>query len=163
MSSIKISGLPIAGAITGEEYAPIVQGGTTKRAQLHLISGLSPSNTAIASILIACSDENLALTASVSIVTFRMAYNFTLAEVRASLTTAQTGGGIVTVDVNQNGVSILTTPITIDNNEKSSITAVTQPIILTNALTDDSEITIDVDQVGNGTAAGLKVYLVGTQ
>ena len=30
-------------------------------------------------------------------------------------------------------------------------------------LADDAEITIDIDQVGNGTAKGLKLTLIGTR
>jgi hypothetical protein len=30
-------------------------------------------------------------------------------------------------------------------------------------LTNDDEITINVTQIGSGTAAGLKVYLIGTK
>jgi hypothetical protein len=31
------------------------------------------------------------------------------------------------------------------------------------ALADDAEITIDIDQIGNGTATGLKITLIGTR
>ena len=113
------------------------------------------------SIIIACSDETTALTAGVAKVTFRMPYGFTLSAVRASLTTAQTSGSIFTVDVNEGGTSILSTKLTIDNTEKTSTTAVTAPVISDTSLANDSEITIDIDQVGDGTAKGLKVYLIG--
>jgi hypothetical protein len=85
----------------------------------------------------------------------------TLSAVRASLTTAQASGTIFTVDINEGGVSILSTKLTIDNTETTSTTAATPSVISDTALADDSEITIDIDQIGNGTAAGLKVYLIG--
>jgi hypothetical protein len=87
----------------------------------------------------------------------------TVTSVRASLTTAQTSGSIFTVDINEDGVSILSTKLTIDNTEKTSTTAATAPVISDTALADDAEITIDVDQIGNGTAAGLKLTLIGTR
>lgn len=70
-------------------------------------------------------------------------------------------GSIFTVDVNEGGTSILSTKLTIDNTEKTSTTAVTAPVISDTSLANDSEITIDIDQVGDGTAKGLKVYLIG--
>ena len=115
------------------------------------------------SIIVAASDETTALTTGSAKVTFRMPYAFTLTAVRASLTTAQASGTIFTVDINENGSTILSTKITIDNTEKTSTTAATAPVISDPDLADDAEITIDIDQIGNGSAAGLKVYLIGTQ
>lgn len=112
-------------------------------------------------IPIACSDESTALTAGNAKVTFRMPYAFTLSSVRASLTTPQTSGAIFTVDINENGTSILSTKLTIDNTEKSSVTAATAAVISDTSLANDAEITIDIDQIGDGTAKGLKVYLIG--
>jgi hypothetical protein len=112
-------------------------------------------------IPIACSDETTALTAGTGKVTFRMPYAFTVTAVRASLTTAQTSGSIFTVDINEGGTSILSTKLTIDNTEKTSTTAATAAVISDTALADDAEITIDIDQIGDGTAKGLKVYLIG--
>lgn len=112
-------------------------------------------------IPIACSDETTALTAGSAKVTFRMPYAFTLSAVRASLTTAQSSGSILTVDINEGGASILSTKLTVDNTEKTSTTAATAAVISDSALANDAEITIDIDQVGDGTAKGLKVYLIG--
>lgn len=112
-------------------------------------------------IPIACSDETTALTAGSAKVTFRMPYAFTLSAVRASLTAAQTSGSIFTVDINEGGASILSTKLTIDNTEKTSVTAATPAVISDASLANDAEITIDIDQVGDGTAKGLKVYLIG--
>ena len=112
---------------------------------------------------VACSDEVTALGVGLAKVTFRMPYNMTLSGIRASLTTAQaTGASLFTVDVKMNAVSILSTKISINNAAKSSVGATTPPVISTSALTDDAEITIDITLVGDGTAKGLKVYLIGT-
>ena len=92
-----------------------------------------------------------------------MPYAMTLSAVRCSLTTAQTSGSIFTVDINGGGTTILSTKLTIDNTEKTSTTAATAAVISDTALSDDTEITIDIDQVGDGTAKGLKITLIGTR
>lgn len=118
---------------------------------------LSPTE----SFVIACSDETTALTTGTAKVTFRMPYAFTVTAVRASLSTTQSSGSIFTVDINEAGTTILSTKLTIDNGEETSTTAATAPVISDSSLADDAEITIDIDQVGDGTAKGLKVYLIG--
>lgn len=113
-------------------------------------------------VQVAASDETTALTTGTAKVTFRMPYAMTVTAVRASLTTAQTSGSILTVDINDGGTTILSTKLTIDNGEKTSVTAATPPVISDTTLTDDAEITIDIDQVGDGTAKGLKITLIGS-
>jgi hypothetical protein len=113
-------------------------------------------------LVVAASDETTALTAGTAKITFRMPRAVTLTAVRASLTTAQASGSIFTVDINEGGTSILSTKLTIDNTETTSTTAATPPVISDANLADDAEITIDIDQIGNGTAKGLKVMLIGT-
>lgn len=113
------------------------------------------------SIIIACGDESSTVTTGTAKVTFRMPYAFTLTAVRGSLKTAQASGSIFTVDINEAGTTILSTKLTIDNTEKTSTTAATPPVISDASLADDAEITIDVDQIGDGTAVGLKVTLIG--
>ena len=114
-------------------------------------------------LVLAASDESTALTTGVGKVTFRMPYAFTLSAVRASLKTAQTSGSIFTVDINEGGTTILSTKLTIDNTEKTSTTAATSAVISDTSLADDAEITIDIDQIGDGTAKGLKITLIGTR
>jgi hypothetical protein len=114
-----------------------------------------------AAIILDVGDETTAITAGTAKKTFRCPYPLTLTGVRASLTTAQSGGAIFTVDVTVSGFSILSTKLTIDNGEKTSTAAVTPAVISDSTLTNDALIEIDVDQVGNGTAAGLKVVLLG--
>jgi hypothetical protein len=112
-------------------------------------------------LVVAVSDETSDLTTGTAKVTFRMPYAMNLAEVRASVTTAPTGSTII-VDINESGTTVLSTKITIDASEKTSETAATAPVISDSALADDAEMTIDLDQIGSGTAgAGLKIYLIG--
>jgi hypothetical protein len=88
----------------------------------------------------------------------------TLTDVRGSLSTAQASGTTFAVDVNNvsGGGSIFSTTLTIDNTEKTSVTAAVPAVIVNPNLADDDEITIDVDTIGNGTAKGLKITLIGT-
>ncbi len=148
-----------ASALTGTELVYVGQGGddaVTTMDEIKVFCSLQ-------SIIIAASDETTALTTGSAKVTFRMPYAFTLTAVRASLTTAQTSGSIFTVDINDGGTTILSTKLTIDNTEKTSTTAATPAVISDTALADDAEITIDIDQIGDGTAKGLKITLIGTR
>ena len=123
----------------------------------------SEFGSGVEALAIAASDETTALATGASKVTFRMPYGFSLSSVRASVGTAPTGAAIQ-VDVNKNGASILSTKLTIDATEKTSVTAATPAVISDAALADDDEVTIDVDQVGSTIAgAGLKVYLIGAK
>jgi len=114
-------------------------------------------------IQLACSDETTALTTGVKKITFRMPFAMDVTAVRASLTTAQTSGSIFTVDINESGTSILSTKLTIDNAESTSVTAATPAVISDTTLADDAEITVDIDQIGDGTAKGLKITIIGTR
>ena len=52
-------------------------------------------------------------------------------------------------------------PITIENGERSSVDATSQPVISDSSLADDSIITLDITQVGDGTAVGLQFWVIG--
>lgn len=93
--------------------------------------------------------------------TFRMPYGMTLEGIRIGLTTAQTSGNTFTVTVKKDGISILSTPLTIDNGERSSVTATVPAVLDTPFLQDDSEILVEVTQIGSGEATGLKLTLIG--
>jgi hypothetical protein len=116
-----------------------------------------------AEVQAAASDETTNLTTGTAKVTFRMPHRMTLTAVRASLTTAQTAGALLTVDINLNGVSVLGTKLTFDNGERTTVTAATPATIVTSDLTDDGEITVDIDTVGTALAKGLKITLIGTR
>jgi hypothetical protein len=148
-----------ASALTGAELVYVGQAGDDAVTTIQDIANL----TNVQSIVVAASDETTALATGTAKVTFRMPYAFTLTSVRASLTTAQASGSIFTVDINEGGTTILSTKLTIDNTEKTSTTAATAAVISDVNLADDAEITIDIDQVGDGTAKGLKITLIGTR
>ena len=163
----------VSPAFTGNPTAPTAAAETDNNeiattAFVHDITdpialSLSAAQAKAEYLVLAASDESTALTTGTGKVTFRMPYAMTLTAVRASLTTAQVGGTIFTVDINESGTTILSTKLTIDNTEKTSTTATTAPVISDTSLADDAEITIDIDQVGDGTAKGLKITLIGTR
>jgi hypothetical protein len=154
--------------------ARIASAATWNAKQAALVSGTNIKTINSASILgsgniatpfelvVAASDESTALTTGTAKITFRMPRAVTLTAVRASLTTAQASGSLLTVNIKESGTTILSTKITINNTQKTSTTATTPPVISDTSLADDAEITIDIDQIGNGSAKGLKVMLIGT-
>ena len=112
-------------------------------------------------ILLACSDETTALTVGTGKVTFRCPFAFTITGVSASVTTAPVGSTII-CDINEAGSTILSTKLSIDAAEKTSTSAASAAVISDANIAADAEITVDIDQIGSGTAgAGLKVKLDG--
>lgn len=117
------------------------------------------------SFIVKFSDETTAITTGTAKVTFSMPWAFRLYRVKLNLKTAQTSGSIFTVDINASGTSILSTKLTIDNTEKTSATAATSFVFAsTDTLVDeDEEVSIDVDQVGDGTAKGGSITFYGVR
>ena len=116
----------------------------------------------IISFIVACSDEESDLETGTAVTTWRMPFKFHIKEVRASLTTAGTGGTLVTVDINESGSTILSTKITIDASETTSTTSATPAVISDNTLADDAQMTVDIDAVGStNTGKGLKISIIG--
>jgi len=117
----------------------------------------------IKTVGVALSDETTNLTVGAAKITFRMPYGMTLTEVRANVNTASTGADII-VDIKQGGSSIFTTNLLhIDDGAETSVGSSTTPNITTSALTDNAEITMDLNQTGAITPGnGLKVWLIGT-
>ena len=176
---VRIGYVEYAHAVNGKIYVKIDNGYELDELHNVLINPLTLANNDVLTyesssslwknkrlpveIQLAASDETTALTAGTAKMTFRMPHAMTLTSVRASLTTAQASGSIFTVDINEGGTTILSTKLTIDNTEKTSTTAATPSVISDTALADDAEITIDIDQIGDGTAKGLKLTLIGTR
>lgn len=176
MTDLKISELSSNGTLDGTELIPLVQSGGNAKALLSAVktfitdgyattaslSGYATTAQAKAEYLtIACSDESTAITTGTAKITFRMPYAMTLTAVRANVNTASSSG-VVTIDINENGSSILGTKLTIDANEKTSTTASSSATISDSNLSDDAEITVDFDDAGTG-AKGVKITLIGTR
>jgi hypothetical protein len=106
-------------------------------------------------------DETTAITAGVGKITFRAPWALTLSSVRATLAAASTAGA-VTIDVNVNGSTILSTKLTVDQNETTSVTAAIPAVISNVDIADNDVISVDVDGAG-ANAAGLKITLLGNR
>jgi hypothetical protein len=94
---------------------------------------------------------------------FRAPYPMDLTEgyVRCSLSTAPEGSAMI-IDVHLNGVTIFSTPISIDPGSKTSVGSVAPAVLQTTYIPDDGEFTVFVDQVGSTLAGtGLKVAVTG--
>jgi hypothetical protein len=111
-------------------------------------------------IQLACSDLVTALSAAAGVAYVRAPKAFTLTGVRSSLQTVSSSG-LVTVDINKNGVTVLSTELSIDATEKTSTTAATPAVISVSAIADDDELSIDISAAGTG-AKGLIVTLLGS-
>lgn len=112
--------------------------------------------------LLSCSDLTTSLIATTSAGYVNALYAANVVAVRASLLTASTSGE-VEIDIKVNGTSILSTPLTIDEDETTSLDAAVPAVIATPELAEDDVITIDIVSPGTG-AKGLNVSLlcVGT-
>ena len=114
------------------------------------------SSTPTEAFIISASDETTTLQAGTAKTTFRMPYAFTLTAVKVSLTTTSSSGN-PTIDINESGTSILSSPVAITAGQKTATATVGD-----SSLANLAEITVDIDSAGNN-ATGLKVYLIGTQ
>jgi len=141
----------------------VTTGNNTTTGTLTIANGIVlTSNSSVIgmeeSLTVALSDETTSITTGVAKITLRAPYAWTLTRIpRASLSSASVSG-IPTVDINVNGNSILSTKLTIDENEKTSTTAATAAALSSTSIADDAEITMDVDVAGSA-AKGLKVTL----
>lgn len=112
-------------------------------------------------IIISVFGESESSTTGGAKVTWRMPYAMTLTGIRSSAYSASTGSA-EQYDLNEEGVSVLSTPLTMDAGENTSTTAAVPAVISDSALADDAEMAIDVDTIGSSTATvGLKIYLLG--
>ena len=114
-------------------------------------------------MMISLSDEVSTVVTGTAKVTMRAPFAMTLTQIpRANLNTASSSG-IPTIDIKKNGTTILgANKLTIDANEKTSVTAATATTLATTAIANDDEITFDVTVAGTG-AKGLKVVLYYTR
>lgn len=132
-----------------------------------LIDGQTASGRSIkesVALVVGVGDETTAITTGTNKRRFRAPFAFTITDARASLASAQASGSVVTLDCKVGGNSIFSTLVSIDNNEVTSTTAATPPVLNSTytSVADDALIAIDITQAdGSTAAAGLKVALLG--
>lgn len=110
---------------------------------------------------VACSDLTTDITAGTSKGYFRAPFAMQNMTFRASLIDASSSGAI-TIDINKNGSTILSTKLTIDATEKTSTTAATPYVATSTSCADDDEYTVDIDGAGTD-AKGLIVWFIGNK
>jgi hypothetical protein len=124
----------------------------------YIEDGVEAAHNLTMPMTIALSDETTALTAGNAKVTWRAPFAMNILAIRASLTVASTSG-IPWFNVKKNGTSIMDgNYITIDANEKTSVTAATQANVTNGTIADDDELTFDIITAGTG-AKGAKITL----
>ena len=95
-------------------------------------------------------DKTTALATGESTVDFFFPFNGTLKVIYGGASTAQTSGSVLTFDMKINGASILSTLLTVDNNERSSYTAATPAAISAPSVSKGDRATFHITQVGTG-------------
>lgn len=147
-------GTPVSGVISNTTTATLALG----------TSSTAPANAAFVqqeldnyteTFSFALSDEITVVNTGQKL-SFRMPRARVITGIKFSLATAQASGVAFTIDVRENGTTILSTLYTFDNTEKTTVTAATPGVISDSALADDSEITIHVTQIGDGSGVALK-------
>lgn len=109
----------------------------------------------------AASDVDSDLEIGTNKAVFFAPYDMTITEIFAGLGTVCTGAAFI-VDINVNGSTILSTKITIDVSENTSLTAGTLPVVSSTSISKGDKITLDIDQIGSTIAGqGLSVYIKG--
>ena len=93
---------------------------------------------------------------------YRMPWAATLTAVKANRNGTNSNGS-VTIDVNEGGTSVLSTEITIDVSESSSLDAATPAVISDSALANDALLTFDIDSANTSDEGPLTVTLYFTR
>ncbi|MCH7976628.1 MAG: hypothetical protein IIC18_08780 [Bacteroidetes bacterium] len=109
--------------------------------------------------MVSLGDEITDITTGLAKVTIRAPFAFTPTNVLASLT-QKSSLGAIQFDINDGSTSILSTKITIDSSQLTSVTAGTSAVLSSTGIAADAEITFDIDSVFAG-AQGAKITIVG--
>jgi len=113
------------------------------------------------SFIVSLTAEDGDATVADNLAQIRMPFAFEITGVSAFCNTAPTGAAL-TFDITENTSTILSTLISIDVTEKSSIDAGVQPVVSDSTMAADAIIGFNCDQIGSSTAgAGIKIILKG--
>lgn len=104
---------------------------------------------------LACSDMTTAIATGTNKAYFPAPFNGTLDSLFISTNVAPTGSSQI-FGVNKNGTTMLSTDVTIDATEFTSLTAATPPVISVSTFNKGDFISVDFDQVGS-TIAGAGI------
>lgn len=92
---------------------------------------------------------------------YRMPWAATLTGVKANLNGTATSE--ISIDINESGTSVLSTVLTIDAGESSSLSAATPAVISDSTVADDALLTFDIDAADTGDTGPLTVTLYFTR
>lgn len=163
----RLGGNTSAGTLDGTEQVPFLDDTYATTQDIADLAPVASVNGDDGTVLvptpfgIACSDLTTDLTTGTSKGYFRAPYAMENLTFRASLIDASSSGS-VTVDINKNGSTILSTKLTIDASEKTSTTAATPYVATSTVCASDDEFTIDIDGAGTD-AKGLIVWFIGNK
>lgn len=110
--------------------------------------------------VISLSHEDGVISEQVGVITVPVPRDITVQGLTAYLNEPSDSGNVV-IDLNLNGVSVMSTELTVNQGENSSEAAGTTPYVLVEDEWDTGQVlTIDFDTAGNN-AAGAKLTIVG--
>lgn len=110
-------------------------------------------------VIIACSDLTSDLATGTNVGYVASPKTGTISTVWISVLEAPTGS-VLTVDINKNGSTILSTKLTIDPTENTSLTAATAAVLSDTSVTKGDILAVDIDGVGSTTTGkGLITYI----
>lgn len=111
-------------------------------------------------IIIACSDETSDLIVINSAVQFNMPYDGQIFNIKANVNGAPDGDDIV-IDILKNGVSILSSPLTIDDGDTTSLVSSNPVVINTTNFLNDDVFNVEILNIGSVDAGyGLKLTMI---
>lgn len=102
----------------------------------------------------ALSDQSNALVATENVLTIPMPRAYTINNVWAFVNTVSSSG-TPTFDIKQNGTTIFSTKITIDENEKDSRNATVPPVLSITSGSAGDILTFDIDVAGTGAKGAI--------
>lgn len=107
------------------------------------------------------SDLSIPLTGGAGKFIYTMPGAYTPARVFATLLVPQTSGPSISIDLKCNGVSVLASPIMLDNSKRVSLYSASPGALLTGTILPFlGVLSVDVLGIGDGTAKGLMLHLV---
>lgn len=110
-------------------------------------------------LIIAASDETTDLIVINSAVQWNMPYDGSILGIKANVNIAPTDADLV-LDILKNGVSILSSPLVIDDGDTSSNISVSPAIIVSPNFVSDDRFNLEIVQIGSTDAgAGLKLTM----
>ena len=112
------------------------------------------------SIILPVVDDAIAVTTGTKF-QLNWPYDFVVTDVRANVCTSQDTGPPIVVDILTGGQSIFVTPVSLPSGALSTKGAATPYALRDPNINDDARIVVNVSQIGDGTARGLKVCLIG--